>query len=421
MIVIKLSKIYFDSEFEIEVKNLDNVEIKIYSSNSRYAGLGNIYDVTIYTDDNKYYLGNIGEISGGLAEFFVEQLYKQNIDADIIVEKTNNQNEELYKLILREFKPKIIKIKKQLELLESSKTDLRFKKISSVTNDVITVEYYGHKVGGSYVYDYEVVPSYISTLEHETNCKVEWTKERKSVGFGSDIYTFKVFINKIINKKRVNEIILGKRFHIDSTNSGGRQSPYAFRVSPGVEWAMMYSISENINENKEMPNVIIKKGRIVNIYGIDVFKIIIDAWEKYDSRPNSLRTHFKGTFDLIIPENDFVELYLKLYGELNNCHAELFYSRVSSPMLLITDVSFEHKNVIEEKNESTKDHNQELDDEPGITSNPLLIENDLKLVNIGYLPISIDIPINTNIPISTNIQKERLSKEQKEKLRKKDN
>ena len=398
MKTIKLSKMYFDSDFEIEVKDLNGVEIKIYSPNSRHVCLGKHYDVTIYTDDNKYYLGDIGEIRGGLAEFFVEQLYKQNINAAVIIEKTNNQEEKLYKLILREIDPKIVKIKNKLELLESSKTDLRFNKISSIANNIVTVEYYGHEVGGSYVYDYEVVPSYINTLEYETNCKVEWTKERRSGGLGSDIYTFKVFINKIINKERENEVILGKRYHIDTTNSGGRQSPYAFRVSPGIEWAMMYSISENINKNKEMPNVIIKQGRIVNIYGIDVFKIIIDAWEKNDLRPNSRRTHFKGTFDLIISANEFKELYLKLYGELNNCHVKLIYPSCTSPKLLMSNNRFEHKINIEE--------------------DALCDEDDLVLTKIVSSPIGY-LPININIPKKTIILKERLSKEQKEKLRKK--
>lgn len=242
---------------------------------------------------------------------------------------------------------RIEKLKNILEKLESSDTELRFKKLFK-SRDSIEVEYYGHQVGGSYVYDYEVVPDYIKTLEYETNRKVKWIG-RNTGGFGSDIYTFKIFINNIIDNARENEIIIGRRYHIDSTGRGDRQSPYAFRTCPGIEWAMMYSISEQLNNNKIIPNIIVKENKIINIYGVDVFKIIVDAWEKSDNRPNSGRTHFKGTFDLIIPPRKFIELYLKLYGELINDNASIYYPGNTSPRLLIGKSRECKKNMVSKK------------------------------------------------------------------------
>lgn len=224
---------------------------------------------------------------------------------------------------------KINKIMNQLMELKCSDTELRFDKFNSINNIFLEVSYSGHHVSGSYVHDYEVAPGYIKTLEYESNRKAEWI-ERTSSGFCSDIYLFKIYLNKIISEEREDEIIIGKRYHIDSTDRGNLQSPYAFRICPGLEWAMMYSISENLNNNKEMPGLEVKDNRIVNIYGTDVFKIIEDAWEKNDYRPNSGRTHFKGTFDLIISESKFVKLYLKFYGKLNGGTATIWFSRYSS-------------------------------------------------------------------------------------------
>lgn len=364
---IVLNKAFYKSTFEIEVPDLNGSEIKIFSSSSRIACLGKHYDITIFTKDNSYYLGDIGNIRGGLCSFFIEEFLKQNIIATVVIEKTNDVNSELYKLTLREIDPELVKIKNNLELLKSSKTNLRFIKFTSIANGVITVEYFGHKQSGSYVYASQVAPEYIKTLQYESNRIVKWVG-REEGGFGGDIYTFKVFIKKIICKNVEKEIIKGKRYHIDTTNFGGRQSPYAFRLGAGREWAMMYSISENINNNKAMPGLIIKKDRIVNIHGIDVFKIITDAWEKDDSRVNSGRTHFKGTFDLLIPENEFTDLYLKFYGELNNCFTKIIYFDDYGYML----ISSKGKEVLH------------------LTDYPDLRDDTFSYSRIGHLPITIN-------------------------------
>lgn len=297
--------------------------------------------------------------------------------------------------MINEVEAILAKLKKKLELLESSDTDLRFIGFNEVLPEFIKVEYYGHEVGGSYVYDYEVVPTYIKTLEYESNRKVEWIG-RRSGGFGSDIYKFKVFPNRIVDQSREDEVIPGKRYHIDTTGCySTRQSPYAFRVCPGIEWAMMYSISEKLNKNIIIPNVVIKKDRIVNIYGIDVFKIIVDAWEKNDSRPNSGRRHFKGTFDLIIEPYIFRELYLKLYGELNNCVARIYNDGTRRSMIATCKIG------------ESKIHGR-------IDLKYIQKDGVYDFKEIGYLPISVEIPEKKII-----IPKERLSKEKKDSLRKK--
>lgn len=102
------------------------------------------------------------------------------------------------------------------------------------------------------------------------------------------------------------EVIKGKKYHIDSTNTGGRQSDYAFRVSPGITWALMYSISERINQG-EVENITVNKN-IVTFSREEIFKIIKPTWEEDDSRSNSGRTHFKGTFDLYLSENNFEKI-----------------------------------------------------------------------------------------------------------------
>ena len=79
MKTIKLSKAgYWGDKFEIEVKDLNGTEINIYSASSKHGGTGKHYDITISTEENKYHIGDVGVIEGGLANFFIEQLYKQN-------------------------------------------------------------------------------------------------------------------------------------------------------------------------------------------------------------------------------------------------------------------------------------------------------------------------------------------------------
>ena len=203
---IELNKIYWNSEFTVETLE-DKGIISLISDDFRYAGLGHHYNLTIKTDKESYYIGDIGEVPSrlGLGEFFLAQFLDKNIDAKVV--KISHIHYEIHYKKISKTKDKILTALKELP---STRSGLRFNNFKSISDTKIVVEYNGHEVGGSYTYDYEVAPGYIDKLQVESNRKVEWNG-RRSGGIGSDVYEFTVFLKKIISKKQETEVLKGKK------------------------------------------------------------------------------------------------------------------------------------------------------------------------------------------------------------------
>jgi len=318
---IELQKVWWNNAFTIEtLKNSGVITIK--SPDSRSAGLGSHYDVTIITDKETYVIGDIGEVSwrtdGGLGGFFLTQMLEMNIKATL-VEISHLHYEITYKKMPK----KLDKIMTALKELPSTKSGLRFNQFKSSSDSKLVVEYYGHEVGGSYVYDYEVAPGYETALSVETNREVKWIG-RRSGGMGSDIYEFEVYLNKVIDAKIEKRVVKGKIYHIDGS--------YAFRTCPGLTWAMMYSIA--IKQNTiPVANVTVKDD-VVSFGGIEVFKILEPAHERDNSSTNSGRTWFQGSFELYLEENEFEQKYMELYGLNYKCNAHISYPQTSSAYIV---------------------------------------------------------------------------------------
>lgn len=143
-----------------------------------------------------------------------------------------------------------MEIKKEVqEIIENLKnlntiTDLTFKEITNIDNNIIKVVYYGHEVGGSYIYDYQVTPKYIEDIEYTTNRKCVWT-ERKSGG--GDLYLFDIYINNIVNKNKY--VPKGTLLRVANSH-------LAFRNGGGTDWAIISILYDGVLNNKqELKNV----------------------------------------------------------------------------------------------------------------------------------------------------------------------
>jgi len=88
----------------------------------------------------------------------------------------------------------ITEIKNILQNIRLDKPKFRFLQFNETTNNYMLVEFMGHEVGGSYVYDYQVAPEYVLALNSATNRIVEWLG-RRGGGFGYDIYKFKIYFD----------------------------------------------------------------------------------------------------------------------------------------------------------------------------------------------------------------------------------
>ena len=189
---IKLRKAYYNSEFIIETSK-DEGYISIKGTEIPTDSIGYIYyDVTLSTDKMVYQIGDIGYLPSNtnLGEFFLSQLLNQGIKASLTsIDRLN------YKIKFNCFTEEETRLLNKLKTLPDTDVNLDFKQFKSITNNAIVVEYYGHEVGGSYMHDYEIAPSYVEVLESVSNKKVKW-EGRETGPIGVDIYTFIVFINK---------------------------------------------------------------------------------------------------------------------------------------------------------------------------------------------------------------------------------
>jgi hypothetical protein len=205
-----------------------------------------------------------------------------------------------------------MEIKKEVqEIIENLKkintlTDLSFKEITNISNDVIKVIFYGHEVDGSYIHDYEVTPKYIEDIEYTTNRKCVWT-ERKCGGFGTDLYLFDIHINNIVNKNKY--VPKGKLLRVANSH-------LAFRSSGDTDWAIISILYDGVLNNKqELKNVGVEvKRKCLYIDNEKIAHIVEYEKPKYINN----RQMFNESYDLLIEHRDLTNNFLKKYEELIN-------------------------------------------------------------------------------------------------------
>lgn len=208
------------------------------------------------------------------------------------------------------------------EIIDSLKPDysrLRFIKISHIDSDKIEVSYRGHEVDGSYVPESSVVPEYIMDLQYSTNREVSFER-RESGGFGFDIYHFKIYLKKIVDKDKYKPI--GKLLRI-------KECSYAFIRECGHSWAYL-----NLLHTTEVPESVGIKIKDNDIY-IDnkpIAKII--EYEKksgfmiHGHNTSKYRTKFNATYDLLIPEIELKDIFFIKGKEIINTYLDEFNSKL---------------------------------------------------------------------------------------------
>lgn len=207
--------------------------------------------------------------------------------------------------------------------------DLKFREIEKEEDGKIYVNYFGHEVGGSYVYDYEVAPKYVEDLEYSCNCKVTWTK-RTCGGIGRDIYHFTVDTKRIVDRNKWKPI---------GTLLSVVNCYIAFDYQMGWEWACLHILHKALLENSLPEEAGIKMlkdeqtGKNVIWFGENKIAYIVDCqdetWHNFHSHNTSKnRKHTHAIYDLLIDKREFLDIFNKKYQEIVNILLEKAQSKV---------------------------------------------------------------------------------------------
>ncbi len=94
--------------------------------------------------------------------------------------------------------------KKTLEKIKSIQreggSNFRFQEFEKIIGNILTVNFIGHEVGGSYVPETAVIPYYQERIYKATSLDCEFVN-RRSGGIGSDIYKFNIKLKKSLLPK----------------------------------------------------------------------------------------------------------------------------------------------------------------------------------------------------------------------------
>lgn len=201
---------------------------------------------------------------------------------------------------------KVIKAIDGLKLVEArSDNDLRGLVLKSYTNHNLSFYFIGHGVSGSYVYDYQVAPSYVKAIEFEANYQTKWIKR---TDYMVDYYHFSTNFFKIIDKNKYKPE--GELIYMDKetglSHSAGRTFDYLYNVTS--------SIKKGIDVNGVYINediLYIDKIKIAKIVDFEPMKTI----NIKGHNTNTTRYKIKAMFDLLISKSDFIELFLNQFNE----------------------------------------------------------------------------------------------------------
>ena len=204
-----------------------------------------------------------------------------------------------------------------------TKSSLRFRKIHHIDNKTIKVSYFGHEIGGSYVSESSVTPTYIRDLEYSTNREVNFENINSGEGgFGSDVYYFTIYIGKVVNKNKYEPI--GTLLRI-------KDCYFAFISECGYSWAFLNLLHTNINNIPKNIGIEIKNNNMF----IDnkLIAKIVEYEEKtnhhfYGHNTGCSRTRFSATYDLLFSDNELQNLFFKKYLEIINFYLKSFNSKL---------------------------------------------------------------------------------------------
>ena len=212
---------------------------------------------------------------------------------------------------------------KLIELLKKPDTisDLRFQKIVKEEDDVITVNYYGHEEGGSYVYAKSVAPKYVEDLEFTTNRKVEWIGHSCGHCFGADEYTFKVYTKWVLDSNK---------YEPKGTLHRVANSYFCFEIQGGREWAFLYVMHRAV-VNNEVPNKIvtlrktkkISKDKEVLYFGSTPIAVVVsyepETWHHFKGHNTSTnRKKFHASYDLLVSASELHDKFYETYRKIVN-------------------------------------------------------------------------------------------------------
>jgi len=221
-----------------------------------------------------------------------------------------------------------------LSLLKKPNTisDLKFAKILSVDKTKIKVAYLGHEEGGSYVYGKWVAPQYVLDLEWTLNRKVVWLED-ESIGraakledmwhWGSDVYVFNIFYNKIVDKKKY--VPEGKLYRIDAHR--------AFARDCGHEWCLLMILHQFImRTEKGYADLLLEKG-LITFRGERIARVVEYVEPRsYTSHGHNVshgRTHWKATYEYLDKEKIVSHKVHAIMETILNTHLKAMNAKVT--------------------------------------------------------------------------------------------
>ena len=261
-----------------------------------------------FTFDNKEYLINGPFIKDDSSEMsstirFLKDIFlNQNYEITSFIKKGN-----LYVVKYKKLSNKIIDVIKKIKSLDYYRaTSLRHFHLKDIKNNILYFSFFGHEVGGSYIYDYQVTPSYIEDIEFISNYSVKWT-ERTTIGFGADCYHFEM---------NLNENPISNDFYIPKG-----KLIYSKGLSNMSEktFAYLYNLTKYINEGNLIDGVRIDNDSLY-IDDISIAKIV-----QFDLT----NIEYYIVFDLLIQEVEFKKLFFAKY--LQNVN-KVFKDTLFSPV-----------------------------------------------------------------------------------------
>jgi hypothetical protein len=247
----------------------------------------------------------------------------------------------------------LIDILNQLKDIQTV-TDLRFDKFISADNEKLTVSFFGHQVGGSYVYDYEVAPKYVEDIKFCTNRETKWIDRKISGIMGCDIYYFDIYYKKIINNNPY--IPTGKLLRV--VNSNLVYVPI-YDKPIFYTWSLLYTLHKEILADKTTLDAIDIniKNDIIYIDNIEVCKIVEHENDIFDGH----RQIIHAIYDLLIDDRHFKELFYDKYKQLINLllknnnskflcskiYVDRFYNNIKNLVVIKFDNGFEYYNMVD--------------------------------------------------------------------------
>ncbi len=183
----KVCRLKFSGGIILDLQLQNSGVIKLISNNHRQAGLDNIHNIDIVIGKRKISLEYFSvSYPSRLVEEFCSELLRNNIYARVVSESRGYVGESKIRYSIKNPCEEIM-----LKLSQMKSYNFCFGKFVKIENNKLIFNFRGHQVGGSYVYEHEVVPGYIKQIQDNISKKVAFVERRRG-GFGFDMYKFSV-------------------------------------------------------------------------------------------------------------------------------------------------------------------------------------------------------------------------------------